>query len=97
MPQDLQAARTFFEENFQPVRIARLGESEARLTGYFEPIVQGSRHPSPEIHVPLYRRPRDLVVAGQKAWILCICKQGGEDWSPQWKGRARAVLRPSRN
>ena len=28
LPQDSQAARIFFEENFQPVRIARLGESE---------------------------------------------------------------------
>jgi MltA specific insert domain len=61
MPQDSQAARTFFEENFQPVRIARLGESKGLLTGYFEPIVQGSRYPSPEFHVPLYCRPRDLV------------------------------------
>jgi peptidoglycan lytic transglycosylase A len=65
-PQDSQAARTFFEENFEPVRIARLGEREGLLTGYFEPIVQGSRFPNPEFHVPLYRRPPDLVVAGRK-------------------------------
>ena len=65
-PQDAQAARTFFEENFQPVRIARLGEHQGLLTGYFEPIVQGSRFPNPEFHVPLYRRPPDLVVAGRK-------------------------------
>src|SRR5438270_5637787 len=39
-PQDSKAARTFFEENFQPVRIARLGEVEGLLTSYFEPIVQ---------------------------------------------------------
>ena len=64
--QDSETARTFFEENFQPVRIARLGESEGLLTGYFEPIVQGSRFPNPEFHVPVYRRPRDLVVAGRK-------------------------------
>jgi len=64
LTQESQAARTFFEENFQPVRIARLGESEGLLTGYFEPIVQGSRLPNPEFHVPVYRRPRDLVVAG---------------------------------
>jgi membrane-bound lytic murein transglycosylase A len=66
LPQDSQAARTFFEENFQPVRIARLGEVEGLLTGYFEPIVQGSRFPNPEFHVPLYRRPPDLVAAGRK-------------------------------
>jgi len=66
LPHNSQAARTFFEENFQPVRIARIGESEGLLTGYFEPIVQGSRFPTPEFHVPVYRRPPDLLVAGRK-------------------------------
>ena len=59
-PQDAETARGFFEQNFQPVRIGRLGEAEGLLTGYFEPIVAGSRFPTPEFHVPLYRRPRDL-------------------------------------
>jgi membrane-bound lytic murein transglycosylase A len=63
---DLNTARTFFEQNFQPVRIARLGETQGLLTGYYEPIVQGSRFPNPEFHVPLYRRPPDLVVAGHQ-------------------------------
>ena len=45
-------ARAFFEENFRPVRIARLGEAEGFLTGYYEPIVAGSRFPNPEFHVP---------------------------------------------
>ena len=65
-PQDSDTARAFFEQNFQPVRIARLGEVEGLLTGYFEPIVAGSRFPNPEFPVPLYRRPRDLVAAGYK-------------------------------
>jgi membrane-bound lytic murein transglycosylase A len=59
-------ARGFFEENFRPVRIAKLGESSGLLTGYYEPIVEGSRFPSPEFSTPLYRRPRDLLIAGQK-------------------------------
>jgi peptidoglycan lytic transglycosylase A len=58
------AARAFFEENFSPVRIAKLGQTDGFLTGYFEPIVQGSRFPNPEFHIPLYRRPRDLVALG---------------------------------
>jgi membrane-bound lytic murein transglycosylase A len=66
LPQHSQTARVFFEENFQPVRIARLGEHEGLLTGYYEPVVQGSRFPSPEFHVPIYRRPSDLLVAGRK-------------------------------
>src|SRR6516165_1320524 len=62
--QDSQAARAFFEENFRPVRIAPLGEVDGLLTGYYEPIVQGSRFPSSEFHVPVYRRPPDLVAVG---------------------------------
>ena len=60
-------ARAFFEENFRPVRIARLGESSGLLTGYYEPIVDGSRMPNPQFHVPLYRRPSDLVIQSQSA------------------------------
>ena len=63
---DANAARKFFEENFRPVRIAKLGEATGLLTGYYEPIVDGSRLPNPEFHWPIYRRPRDLLVDGQK-------------------------------
>jgi membrane-bound lytic murein transglycosylase A len=65
-PVDKEAARRFFEDNFRPVQIARLGETQGFLTGYYEPIVAGSRFPNPEFHVPLYRRPPDLVAAGYK-------------------------------
>jgi membrane-bound lytic murein transglycosylase A len=56
-----EAARQFFETNFVPVRIRKLGDSAGFLTGYYEPIVDGSRFPTREFTVPLYRRPRDLV------------------------------------
>ena len=69
-------ARAFFEQNFQPVRIGRLGEAEGLLTGYFEPIVAGSRFPTPEFHVPLYRRPRDLEAAGYKPGALAFPNKG---------------------
>jgi membrane-bound lytic murein transglycosylase A len=66
-PANKEAARRFFEDNFRPVQIARLGEAQGFLTGYYEPIVAGSRFPNPEFHVPLYRRPHDLVAAGYKS------------------------------
>jgi membrane-bound lytic murein transglycosylase A len=75
-PQDADTARAFFERNFQPVRIARLGEVEGLLTGYFEPIVAGSRFPSPEFHVPVYRRPRDLVAVGYKPASIAFPNKG---------------------
>jgi membrane-bound lytic murein transglycosylase A len=65
-PSNKEAARRFFEDNFRPVLITRLGEPQGFLTGYYEPIVEGSRFPNPEFHVPLYRRPHDLVAAGYK-------------------------------
>jgi membrane-bound lytic murein transglycosylase A len=65
-PQHSNTARAFFEQNFQPLRIAHLGESQGFLTGYYEPVVQGSRFPSPEFHVPVYRRPPDLLAVGYK-------------------------------
>jgi len=63
-PTQATEAQAFFEENFRPVSIARIGEAKGLLTGYFEPVVDGSRFPSPEFSVPLYRRPRDLLVDG---------------------------------
>ena len=75
-PRDSDTARIFFEQNFQPVRIARLGEAEGLLTGYFEPVVAGSRFPSPEFPVPLYRRPRDLVAAGYKPGSVAFPNKG---------------------
>src|ERR1700730_4993640 len=58
------AARHFFEANFLPIRIRKLGDAAGFLTGYYEPIVDGSRFPTREFSVPLYRRPPDLLAAG---------------------------------
>src|SRR5580700_4792998 len=59
-----EMARQFFETNFVPVRIRKLGEPTGFVTGYYDPIVDGSRFPTREFTVPLYRRPRDLVAQG---------------------------------
>jgi membrane-bound lytic murein transglycosylase A len=47
-----------------PIRIRKLGDTAGFLTGYYEPIVDGSRFPTREFAVPLYRRPPDLLAAG---------------------------------
>jgi membrane-bound lytic murein transglycosylase A len=54
-------ARIFFERNFRPLHITKLGDSAGFLTGYYEPIVDGSRFPTGIFKVPIYRRPPDLV------------------------------------
>jgi membrane-bound lytic murein transglycosylase A len=56
-----EQARMFFERNFRPLRITKLGDSSGFLTGYYEPMVDGSRFPTGIFKVPIYRRPRDLV------------------------------------
>ncbi len=56
-----QQARRFFETNFRPLSVTKLGDSAGLLTGYYEPIVDGSRVPTGIFKVPIYRRPPDLV------------------------------------
>ena len=58
-------AKAFFEENFLPLRISRLGEGEGFVTGYYEPIIEGSRTENEIYNVPIYRRPSNLFVKGQ--------------------------------
>ena len=54
---DRGKARQFFEENFAPSRV--LAEP-GLLTSYFQPMLKGSRTPSPAFSIPVYRRPADL-------------------------------------
>ncbi len=57
-------ARAFFENNFSPLQISRLGEDAGFVTGYYEPILEGSRTQTDVYNVPVYRRPSNLFVRG---------------------------------
>jgi membrane-bound lytic murein transglycosylase A len=59
------AARAFFEGNFTPMRIAPLGTPDGFLTGYYEPIVQGTRDHVKGYDWPLYRKPANLLPGGR--------------------------------
>lgn len=59
-------AKAFFEEQFTPLRISRLGEGEGFVTGYYEPVIDGSRTQNEVYNVPVYRRPSNLFVRGTK-------------------------------
>lgn len=61
---DAAKTRAFFEANFRPLRISRLGEPEGFVTGYYEPIVDGSKTRTDIYNVPVYRRPSNLFVRG---------------------------------
>jgi membrane-bound lytic murein transglycosylase A len=59
-------ARVFFETHFLPLRISRLGEADGFVTGYYEPVIDGSRTQTDVYTVPVYRRPSNLFVRGVK-------------------------------
>jgi membrane-bound lytic murein transglycosylase A len=63
---DSGKAKAFFEAHFLPLRISRLGEAEGFVTGYYEPIIDGSRTQTDVYTVPVYRRPSNLFVRGAR-------------------------------
>jgi membrane-bound lytic murein transglycosylase A len=69
-------ARVFFEEHFLPLRISRLGEEQGFVTGYYEPIIDGSRTRTDVYTVPVYRRPSNLFVRGFKQSDVSLPNKG---------------------
>ena len=57
-----EAVRQFFEANFDPHQIASgEGELEGMMTGYYEPLLTGSRVFSKQFAYPLHSVPSDLL------------------------------------
>ncbi|MGH6899545.1 MAG: murein transglycosylase A [Geminicoccaceae bacterium] len=54
-------ARDFFEDHFSPYLVADGDDPEGLFTGYYEPLLFGSRHFGGAYTVPLHRPPDDLV------------------------------------
>jgi membrane-bound lytic murein transglycosylase A len=69
-------ARAFFEERFLPLRISRLGEDAGFVTGYYEPVIDGSRTQTDVYTVPVYRRPSNLFVRGFKQSNIGLPNKG---------------------
>jgi membrane-bound lytic murein transglycosylase A len=61
-PDDV-SARAFFETRFTPYFV-HTGEKnpDGLVTGYYEPLLYGSRTPSPRFRYPIYARPDDLLI-----------------------------------
>lgn len=56
-------ARAWFEAQFRPwVLVNPDSTREGMVTGYYEPIVRGSRKPRPPYTVPVFGPPDDLIV-----------------------------------
>ena len=73
---DDSRAKIFFEENFSPLRISRLGEPDGFVTGYYEPVLDGSRTQTDVYNVPVYRRPSNLFVRGFKQDATSLPNKG---------------------
>lgn len=60
-PDDAQA-RAFFEAHFRAHLVHGDGTRDGLITGYYEPVLNGSFTRSERFRFPLYRRPDDLLV-----------------------------------
>ncbi len=59
---DPDALRTFFETGFVPHRVVGPDpEAPGLLTGYYEPLLQGSRTPDARFRHPIFAAPDDLI------------------------------------
>ena len=62
-PDDPVAARAFFEANFVPYALVSSdGPDSGLITGYYEPVIDGSRTQSAENRYPIFGVPEDLIV-----------------------------------
>lgn len=54
--------RRYFRENFEPFKVVNADDSENGLvTGYYEPLLRGSRVRTATFKYPVYAQPQDLI------------------------------------
>ena len=59
---DSRAIATYFRQNFTVYRATDAdGADTGLITGYYQPLLQGSRIPTPKYRYPLYSKPADLI------------------------------------
>jgi membrane-bound lytic murein transglycosylase A len=103
---DGQAVRQFFESHFAPYRLTRPdGSAEGLVTGYYEPLLRGSRTRTAEYSQPVFGVPPDLLTIDLSAVAPDLANRrlrgrlAGKRVLPYWSraeidARAREELRP---
>ncbi len=84
-------ARAFFEQNFRPVRISPLGEPDGFLTGYYEPIVEGTRERERRV-----RRIRSIASRRICCPAAACCGRAAVVASPRARRQKQAAGRQAR-
>ncbi len=60
---DNEQIRQFFETRFKPHRIyGKYGKREGLITGYYEPVLNGSLEKTDRYRYPIYATPKDMLV-----------------------------------
>jgi membrane-bound lytic murein transglycosylase A len=63
LPLDATRLRVYFEKRFQPYQVNQQeGSQDGLVTGYYEPLLRGSRRSAPGYAYPLLAPPDDLLV-----------------------------------
>ncbi len=70
-------AKAFFEQNFTPVKLEPEFGTAGLVTGFYEPIVKGSRTKTDDFPVPIYATPNDLVEVTER--------NRPEGWDPYFR------------
>jgi membrane-bound lytic murein transglycosylase A len=78
-------ARKFFEKHFAAFTVHDDERPQGLFTGYYEPVVEGTRNAHPDFPVPVYRKPADLV-----AFTAEETKQTELAYGRRRKGKAEA-------
>ncbi|MFA7084821.1 MAG: MltA domain-containing protein [Arcobacteraceae bacterium] len=60
---EYESALIFFQENFVPHKLYDdFNKDEGLITGYYEPLLKGSRTKSKQFQYPVFKQPKDLIV-----------------------------------
>ncbi len=58
-----EQVKSFFERHFEPYRInSGKWKKQGLITGYYEPLLQGSFKPTDQFKHPIYQRPENLLI-----------------------------------
>ena len=72
-PDDSTQIKLFFQKYFQPHKIVGYNRSKTgMITGYYEPLLQGSYVETPRFNYPLYKKPDNLIKLAASANLLKV-------------------------